>query len=70
MESKDIRRHCPEVDRLMGGKLPFVTRYGITLVAVALAVVVVLLLLSGGESHKLLKEMIENLLVQISKKIM
>lgn len=69
MESKDIRRHCPEVDRLMGGKLPFVTRYGITLVAVALAVVVVLLLLSGGEPHRLMMQTIDHTLDQIRSKL-
>lgn len=68
MESKDIRRHCPEVDRLMGGKLPFVTRYGITLVAVALAVVVVLLLLSRGELHRLMMQAIDHTLDQIRSK--
>ena len=29
---KQQKQHCPEVERLMGGRLPFVTRYGITIV--------------------------------------
>ena len=30
---KQQKQHCPEVERLMGGRLPFVTRYGITTVS-------------------------------------
>ena len=66
----DIRQHCPEVDNLMGGKMPFITRYGITLVVVALIAVVSMLYVSGGSPHQLMKEMIENTLEQIKVKIL
>lgn len=52
----DIRLHCPEVENLMGGKMPFITRYGITLVVVALIAVVFILYISGGSPHQLMKE--------------
>lgn len=65
----DIRLHCPEVETLMGGKMPFITRYGITLV-VALIAVVFMLYVAGGSPHQLMKEMIENTLEQIRVKIL
>lgn len=65
----DIRLHCPEVENLMGGKMPFITRYGITLV-VALIAVVFMLYVAGGSPHQLMKEMIENTLEQIRVKIL
>ena len=34
---KQQKQHCPEVERLMGGRLPFVTRYGITIVVIVMA---------------------------------
>ena len=40
MDTSNIRQHCPEVETLMGGKMPFITRYGITLVLIAIIVVV------------------------------
>ena len=66
----DIRQHCPEVDNLMGGKMPFITRYGITLVVAALIAVVSILYVFGGSPHQLMKEMIENTLEQIKVKIL
>jgi hypothetical protein len=65
----NIRQHCPEVESLMGGKMPFITRYGITLVVISIAIVVFLLLISGGSAQKLMKEMIEKTLEQIKLKI-
>lgn len=65
----DIGLHCPEVENLMGGKMPFITRYGITLV-VALIAVVFMLYVAGGSPHQLMKEMIENTLEQIRVKIL
>ena len=70
MDTSNIRQHCPEVETLMGGKMPFITRYGITLVVVALIAVVSMLYVSGGSPHQLMKEMIENTLEQIRVKIM
>lgn len=69
MKTNNIHRHCPEVENLMGGKMPFVTRYGITLVALAIAAIVILLLLSEGASQHLMKEMIEHTMEQIKSKI-
>ena len=48
METRNnIRQHCPEVEKLMGGKMPIITRYGITLVVVIIIVIVVSLLVLG-----------------------
>ena len=69
-KSCNIRQHCPEVEKLMGGKMPFITRYGITLVIVALIAVVFMLFILGGSSQQLMKEMIENTLQQIKVKTM
>lgn len=52
----------------MGGKMPFITRYGITLVVVALIAIVFMLYISGGSPHQLMREMIENTLEQIKLK--
>ena len=70
MSKNDIRQHCPEVETLMGGKMPFITRFGITLVIIVIIVVVSILFVSGGSSHQLMKEMIENTLEQIKVKTM
>ena len=69
MDTSNIRQHCPEVETLMGGKMPFITRYGITLVVVALIAVVFILYISGGSPHQLMKEMIESTLEQRRLKI-
>lgn len=68
MKKNDLRLHCPEVESLMGGKMPFITRYGITLVVVALIAIVFMLYISGGSLHQLMREMIENTLEQIKLK--
>lgn len=65
----NMHRHCPEVENLMGGKMPFVTRYGITLVTLIILVAVLFLLLSEGTSQQLIKEMIEHTVKQITNKI-
>lgn len=70
MDTSNIRQHCPEVETLMGGKMPFITRYGITLVLIAIIVVVSVLFVSGGSAHQLMREMIENTLEQIKVKNM
>lgn len=68
MRKSDIRLHCPEVENLMGGKMPFVTRYGITIVVIAIIAVGIMLYISGGSTHQLMKEMIVNTLEQIKIK--
>lgn len=69
MEKNNIHRHCPEVENLMRGKIPFVTRYGITLVVLVFLVISIGLLLSEGPSQQLLKEMLGHITEQIKSKI-
>lgn len=65
----DIRQHCPEVESLMSGKMPFVTRYGITLVVIALTVAVLVLLMSEGSPQQFVTDMINHTIKQITSKI-
>lgn len=69
MKDKNIRRHCPEVEKLMGGKMPFVTRHGITLVLLTLILVAIILFSSKGAPQQLMEEIIEYTLGQITSKI-
>lgn len=69
MKTNDKNNHCPEVENLMVGKMPFVTRYGITIVAFILLVIIVLHLLSEGTSQQLMKDMINHTIKQITSKI-
>lgn len=69
MEKNNIHRHCPEVENLMSGKMPFVTQYGITLVVLVLLVISIRLFSSEGSSLQLVKEMIEHIIGQIKSKI-
>ena len=70
MKANDIHRHCPEVENLMKGRMPFITRDGITIVVFVLLAIITILLLSEGTSHQLMKEMIEHTIKQmISKNI-
>ena len=65
MKINDIHSHCPEVENLMGGSMPFVTQHGITLVALVLIVVAGILMLSDGTPQQLMKEMIRHTVEQI-----
>ncbi len=70
MESKNsINQHCPEVETLMGSKMPFVTRHGITLVVIVLLIVSVFVLISDVVPHYFLKEVTSNIIEQIKMKI-
>lgn len=69
MERNDIHRHCPEVEDLMGGKMPFVTRYGITLTVGVLLVIGVVLFFSDGALSQLVTEMLEYTARQITSRI-
>ena len=62
-------RHSPEVERLMSGKLPFVTRHGITIVALILVLVGIILYLTEGSSQKLMRELINFTIGEIRLKI-
>lgn len=68
MKTSDLHRHCPEVENLMGGKMPFVTQHGITFVVLVLIVIAVILFLSGEASHELMKRIIEHTIEQITSK--
>lgn len=63
------RQHSPEVEQLMQGRLPFVTRHGITWVIVILVVMCSLILLTEGDSQRLMKQMIDHTVEQIKTKI-
>lgn len=65
MKINDIHSHYPEVENLMGGRMPFVTQHGITLVALVLIVVAGILMLSDGTPQQLMKEMIRHTVEQI-----
>ena len=66
---KEEQQHCPEVERLMGGRLPFVTRHGITIVAVILVLVCAGLLWAGGASRQLMEDIMEHTVQQIKNKM-
>lgn len=69
MEKDDIpRQHCPEVERLMKGKMPFITRYGITLVTLVISIIIAIMLFSEGTPQQLMKGMIEHTIGQITSK--
>ena len=61
--------HSPEVERLMRGRLPFVTRHGITIVALLMALVCAGLFRWGGLPGQLMKEIVEQTVQQIAKKM-
>lgn len=65
MKTNDTHSHCPEVENLMGGRMPFVTQHGITLVALVLIVVAGILMLSDGTPQQLMKEMVRHTVEQI-----
>ncbi len=62
---KDIHQHCPEVENLMGGKMPFVTRWGIVLVVIIILSIVAIFSLSEGTSQHLMNNMIKHTIEQI-----
>ncbi len=66
---KQQKQHCPEVEWLMGGRLPFVTRHGITIVVTVLALVCAGLMWSGGPSQQLVRDIMKHTIHQIKNKI-
>lgn len=64
--TEERRRHCAEVEELMEGKMPFVTRHGVTLVVAAIALVLALLLMMDGEAAALVREMAGHIMRQVS----
>ncbi len=69
MKTDNMHPHCPEVENLMGGKMPFVTRCGITLVALVFLLIVVILLLSDGVPQQLMRGIAKHTIEQIKLKI-
>ncbi len=63
------KKHCPEVERLMGGRSPFITRHGITIVAIVMLLAGIALLLSDGPVHQLMTEVLDYTIHQISSKL-
>lgn len=68
MNTKNKHNHCPEVEELMGGKMPFVTRYGIWLVILAILVIIAIMLLSDGPAKQLGKELIRHTVEQMTSR--
>ena len=66
---KSTHRHCSEVEELMNGKKPFVTRYGITLLLVVLTLIVVFLFMAQGQSQQLVCDIVKYAFEQILSKI-
>lgn len=68
MIKNNIRQHCSEVEKLMKGRMPFITRYGISIVVLVLVVIVVILLFFGDTTHNLIIEMIHHTFEQIKER--
>lgn len=62
---KNIRQHCPEVENLMDGKMPFVTRWGIVFVVIIILSFITIFSLSEGTSQHLMDDMIKHTIEQI-----
>ena len=62
-QAKD--QHCPEVEKLLYGKTPFVTRHGITIVLIVIIVSAFLIIHFGGKA----KTLFEKILIQTADQI-
>ncbi len=58
--------HCPEVDRLLKGKAPFVTRHGITVIVLVWTALSVFLYFSEGRFHELLSDIVGHTIRSLS----
>lgn len=65
MKTPQDHQHCPEVEKLMGAKMPFVTRYGIIIILFVLLAILAIMLLSGGDMQQLAKELVKHTIEQI-----
>ena len=68
MRKEQTRQHCPEVERLMGGRLPFVTRHGVTVIAILMITAGICLLMSHGYNQQLAREILSYTIEQITSK--
>ncbi|KWW28697.1 MAG: hypothetical protein AUK63_1801 [bacterium P3] len=66
----NIRKHCPEVENLMSGKLPFITKYGITVVLFVLIITVAGLLEFGVIPKQLMLDILDHTIEQLKIKNM
>ncbi|MGM9674179.1 MAG: hypothetical protein ACI3X9_01755 [Bacteroidaceae bacterium] len=64
---KQRNLHCPEVERLMSGKLPFVTLHGITIVIIIIILACVCLWCTGGKAWQITSDMIAHVLERMSE---
>lgn len=67
-KTDDNRRHCMEVEELMDGKMPFVTRHGVTAVVAVIALGMALLLSTDGVVSEFIHDMTDHILQQASAK--
>lgn len=58
MEKKNICRHCPEAEQLMGTNIPFVTRHGVTVVLLVMIILGICFMLSDGPMQQLVKDIL------------
>ena len=63
---KQRNLHCPEVERLMNGKLPFVTLHGITIVIIVIILSCACLWCTGGKAWQITSDMIMHILIRMS----
>lgn len=63
------KQHCPEVEKLLYGKTPFITRHGITVVLIAIVIALFLIMLFGGEAKVLLENVLGQTVDQIRSKL-
>lgn len=62
-------QHCPEVEKLLYGKTPFITRHGITIVLIVIVIASFLIMRFGGEAKELLENILGQTVNQIRNKL-
>lgn len=65
-KTQDSGRHCAEVEELMKGKPPFVTRHGVTAVIAVITIAMALLFMMDGDSGELIRGMAEHIIQRLS----
>lgn len=65
MKFKEKQRHCIEVDALMNSKLPFITRYGITIVVFVFLLILIILASIEGDHQQIIHAIIDQTMQQI-----
>lgn len=66
---KTYHAHCPEVEKLTQNKMPFITRYGITIVLITLILVGATMFLLDGTPQQLMREILSYIIEQITIKL-